>query len=251
MEYTIPYILAFALGIATGSFLNVCIYRIPNKEDIVFKRSHCMSCGNALKWYELIPLVSFALQGGRCRKCKTKLSLQYPLIELCSGLLYVWIAAVCGLNMESVLFCICASVLVVISIIDWRTYEIPLGCNLVIGILGIVRVIIDLAHWYDYVMGFFAVSGLFLLIYWLTKGRGIGGGDIKLMAAAGLLLGWKNILLALAIGSVFGSVIHILLMKIQNKDRVLAFGPYLAMGIFVSMLYGNRMIDWYLALCGL
>ena len=238
----------FLIGISIGSFLNVCIYRIPKKEDIVFERSHCMSCGNVLKWYELIPLFSFLVQGGKCRNCKTKLSVQYPLIELLNGLIYVWIFMAKGFQPESILFCICASVLIVISVTDWRTYEIPFGCNIVIGILGIVRVILDLAHWYDYVIGFFAVSGLFLIIYWITKGRGIGGGDIKLMAATGLLLGWQNILLALMIGSIAGSVIHLTLMKVQGKDRVLAFGPYLALGIFVSMLYGNNLITWYLGM---
>ena len=248
MEYIILYIMIFLIGISIGSFLNVCIYRIPKKEDIVFERSHCMSCGNVLKWYELIPLFSFLVQGGKCRNCKTKLSAQYPLIELLNGLIYVWIFMAKGFQPESILFCICASVLIVISVIDWRTYEIPFGCNIVIGILGIVRVILDLAHWYDYVIGFFAVSGLFLIIYWITKGRGIGGGDIKLMAAAGLLLGWLNILLSLMIGSIAGSVIHLALMKVQGKDRVLAFGPYLAFGIFISMLYGNDIITWYLGM---
>ena len=248
MEYIILYIMIFLIGISIGSFLNVCIYRIPKKEDIVFERSHCMSCGNVLKWYELIPLFSFLVQGGKCRNCKTKLSVQYPLIELLNGLIYVWIFIVKGFCPESILFCICASVLIVISVIDWRTYEIPFGCNIIIGILGIVRVFLNLAHWYDYVIGFFAVSGLFLIIYWITKGRGIGGGDIKLMAAAGLLLGWQNILLSLMIGSIAGSVIHLALMKIQGKDRVLAFGPYLAFGIFISMLYGNDIITWYLGM---
>lgn len=248
MEYIILYIMIFLIGISIGSFLNVCIYRIPKKEDIVFERSHCMSCGNVLKWYELIPLFSFLVQGGKCRNCKTKLSVQYPLIELLNGLIYVWIFMAKGFQPESILFCICASVLIVISVIDWRTYEIPFGCNIVIGILGIVRVILDLAHWYNYVIGFFAVSGLFLIIYWITKGRGIGGGDIKLMAAAGLLLGWQNILLSLMIGSIAGSVIHLALMKVQGKDRVLAFGPYLAFGIFISMLYGNDIITWYLGM---
>lgn len=248
MEYIILYIMIFLIGISIGSFLNVCIYRIPKKEDIVFERSHCMSCGNVLKWYELIPLFSFLVQGGKCRNCKTKLSVQYPLIELLNGLIYVWIFMTKEFQPESILFCICASVLIVISVIDWRTYEIPFGCNIIIGILGIVRVILDLAHWYDYVIGFFAVSGLFLIIYWITKGRGIGGGDIKLMAAAGLLLGWQNILLALMIGSIAGSVIHLTLMKVQGKDRVLAFGPYLAFGIFTAMLYGNEIITWYLGM---
>ena len=246
MEYIIIYTMIFLFGITIGSFLNVCIYRIPKKEDIVSERSHCMSCGNVLKWYELIPLFSFLLQGGKCRNCKVKLSLQYPMIELLNGLVYIWIFVVKGFTAESILFCICASVLIVISVIDWRTYEIPFGCNVIIGILGIIRLILDLAHWYDYVIGFFIVSGLFYIIVLVSKGTAMGGGDVRLMAAAGLLLGWKAIFLSLMIGSVAGSVIHLTLMKVQGRDRVLAFGPYLALGIFVSMLYGEQIIAWYL-----
>ena len=246
MEYIILYTMIFLFGITIGSFLNVCIYRIPKKEDIVSKRSHCMSCGNVLKWYELIPLFSFLAQGGKCRNCKTKLSVQYPLIELLNGLLYVWMFSVHGFTATSILFCICTSVLIVLSVIDWRTYEIPVGCNILIGMLGIVRVILDLAHWYDYVIGFFIVSGLFYIIVLVSKGTAMGGGDVRLMAAAGLLLGWKAIFLSLMIGSVAGSVIHLTLMKVQGRDRVLAFGPYLALGIFVSMLYGEQIIAWYL-----
>lgn len=251
MEYITLYTMIFLFGITIGSFLNVCIYRIPKKEDIVLERSHCMSCGNVLKWYELIPVFSFLFLRGKCRNCGAKLSMQYPMIELLNGILYLLVAAVKGFTIESVLFCICTSVLIVIAVIDWRTYEIPFGCNVIIGILGMVRLVTDLSYWYEYVIGFCVVSGLFLLIYLITKGRGIGGGDIKLMAAAGLLLGWQKILLSLMIGSIAGSVIHLTLMKLKNKERVLAFGPYLALGIFIAMLYGNELINWYLALFGL
>lgn len=247
MEYIFLYIMVFLFGITIGSFLNVCIYRIPKQEDIVLERSHCMSCGNVLKWYELIPLFSFLIQGGKCKNCKAKLSWQYPLIELTNGLLYLWVVIVKGFTIESILFCICTSVLLVLAVIDFRTYEIPFGCNVIIGILGTVRMVTDLSHWYDYAIGFCTVSGLFLLVYLITRGRGIGGGDIKLMASAGLLLGWQNILLSLMIGSIAGSVIHLTLMKLKKKERVLAFGPYLALGIFAAMLYGNEMIKWYLS----
>ena len=112
--------------------------------------------------------------------------------------------------------------------------------------MGIIRLLTDLEHWYVYIIGFFAVSGFLYLLFLITKGRGIGGGDIKLMAAAGLLIGWKNIILALGIGCVLGSIIHIILMKVQNKERVLAFGPYLSLGIYIAMLYGNQIIEWYI-----
>ncbi len=246
MEYILISGILFVFGIFIGSFLNVCIYRIPKKNDIVSERSHCMSCGNVLKWYELFPVLSYLIQGEKCRHCGVKISIQYPLIESLNGCLYVWIFTIHGFALQSILFCLCASTLIVISIIDWRTFEIPVGCNILIGVLGSIQLFLNLAHWYEYVIGFFTVSGLFLIIYWITKGRGIGGGDIKLMAAAGLLLGWQGVLLALAIGAIVGSIIHITLMKVQKKERILAFGPYLSLGIFIAMLYGDLIIEWYL-----
>lgn len=251
MEKLMVMVWVLAFGLVVGSFLNVCIYRFPRGEEVVRKPSHCPNCMSALKWYELIPVFSFLAQGGRCRNCKEKISIQYPAVELLNGVLYLWIVCKIGYQPISILYCLCTSALIVIAVIDFRTYEIPLGCNLFIGALGAARFFVSLADWQEYVIGFFAVSGLFLIIYLITKGKGIGGGDIKLMAAAGLLLGWKHILLALAVGSVAGAVIHIMLMKLKNKNRVLAFGPYLAAGIFIAMVYGDELIDWYLHFCGL
>ena len=239
-------IITITYGILIGSFLNVCIYRIPKGESIVVARSHCMKCGKQIKWYDLVPLVSFLVLRGKCRYCKDKLSWQYPAVEALNGILYGVIVVVNGFNEVSIRYCLATSALLALSIIDWRTFEIPIGFNIFIGILGAVRVITDLGHWYDYVIGFFAVSLFLLILYIATKGRGIGGGDIKLMAAAGLLLGWKLIILSLGLGCLLGSVIHLILMKVQNKDRVLAFGPYLSLGIFISMLYGEQIIDWYI-----
>lgn len=251
MEYIVFDIWIFIFGIVIGSFLNVCIFRLPQGEDIVRKPSHCPHCGQTLKWFELIPLVSFLMQKGKCRSCQKPLSVQYPLVELANGLLYLWIFHVTGYYPVSVLYCLSTSALLVASVVDWRTYEIPPRCSLVIGAMGVFRMLLDLPHWYRYGIGMLTVSGLFLLVYLITRGKGIGGGDIKLMAAAGLLLGWDKILLALAIGSIAGSVIHISLMKLKGKSRMLAFGPYLAVGIFCAMLYGQELIDWYLKFCGL
>ena len=233
-------------GIVIGSFLNVCIYRIPKEESIITNRSHCMECGEQIKWYDLIPLVSYLILGGKCRNCKTKISIQYPLIEFINGLGYAIIVLANGANLTSVLYCLCTSALLALSVIDWRSFEIPVAFNIFIGILGIIRLLTDIEHWHTYVIGFLSVSGFLYLIYLITKGRGIGGGDIKLMAVAGLLIGWKNIILALGLGCVLGSIIHITLMKIQNKDRMLAFGPYLSLGIYISMICGKELISWYL-----
>ena len=242
--------MTFLVGLLIGSFLNVCIYRLPKHEDIVFEPSHCMSCGRRLKWYELIPVFSFLIQGGKCRSCKQKLSVQYPAIELLNGSLYVLVFMLYGMSMQSVIYCLLASVLIVISVIDFRTYEIPLGCNIFILILGIAQVIIDLPHMSQYVIGFFAVSLLLYLVWLISKGRAIGGGDIKFLAAAGLLLGWQKIILAFVLGCVIGSIIHLIRMKVQNVDRTLAFGPYLSIGVLLAALFGERMIGLYLGYLG-
>lgn len=246
METCIVLTICFIYGLLIGSFLNVCIYRIPEKQSVVVVRSHCMSCGKQIKWYDLVPLVSFLILRGKCRYCKAKLSWQYPAVEALNGILYGIIVLVNGFNITSILYCLATSALLALSMIDWRTYEIPPSFNIFIGILGIIRLILDLPHWYNYVIGFVSVSGFLLLIFLVTKGRGIGFGDVKLMAAAGLLLGWKLIILSLGLGCVLGSIIHITLMYVKDKDRVLAFGPYLSLGIFISMLYGEQIIEWYL-----
>lgn len=241
----------FLFGICIGSFLNVCIYRIPLKQDIVKLPSHCMKCERKLKWYELIPLLSFLIQGGKCRGCKTKLSVQYPAIELLNGLLYVLIFYIGGLSYQSLLYCLLASVLIVLSVIDFRTYEIPLGCNIFVFALGVIQVFIDLPHTSKYVIGFFAVSLVLYLTWLISKGRAIGGGDVKLLAASGLLLGWQKIILAFVLSCVVGSVIHLIRMKVKNADRTLAFGPYLSIGVLISALFGDTLIGLYLGYLGL
>ena len=239
------YIIIFLYGIVIGSFLNVCIYRIPKKENIVKVRSHCMSCGHKLQWYELVPLFSYLFQKGRCRKCKAKLSVQYPLVEAANGILYVLIFLCNGVNVDSLLYCLLTSGLLVLSIIDLRTYEIPVGINLYLLALGLIRMGLNYRNWLDHLIGFFAVSIFLYLIILVTKGRGIGGGDMKLMAVCGLFLGWKLIILAFLIGCIIGAVIHTIRMKVTKCDHVLAMGPYLSVGIMIAMLYGNQMINWY------
>ena len=242
------YLVTFIFGICIGSFLNVCIYRIPKKENITTTRSHCFSCGNVIKWYDLIPVISYLFLGGKCRKCKAKLSVQYPVIELLNGLLYCLVYAVLGFEVRTVLMCALTSVLIVIAVIDWRTYEIPFGLNVFIAVLGVFNLVYHYTDWVNYLAGALSVSGFLLIVYLVTKGRGIGGGDIKLMAAAGLFLGYKNIVLAFVIGCVLGSVIHLLRMKVSKAEHVLAFGPYLAAGIFIAGLWGEKILKVYLSL---
>ncbi len=242
------YALVFIYGVVLGSFLNVCIYRIPSGESIVTVPSHCMKCGYKLKWYDLVPLLSYLFLRGRCRQCKTKISPQYFIVELLNGVLWVVTFLFCGIEWMSVIYCLFISVLVVISVIDWRTFEIPIGLNIAILVLGVIATVLDAfqGQLALHLIGFFAISAPLLLIYLVTKGRGIGGGDIKLMAAAGLLVGWKLAIVAFILGCLFAVVIHIARMKISKKDHVLAFGPYLSAGLLFAVWFGGKIIDIYI-----
>lgn len=256
----IPLVLpiVFLYGIVIGSFLNVCIYRIPLGESVAKERSHCMQCGHQLSWYELIPLVSWVVLRGKCRKCHAKISAQYPVVEALNGILYVVIFYVHGfteelsvvydisLIAESVIYCLMTSALIVLTVIDERTGEIPVGINIFLLVLGIAETVLAHEVWLSHIIGMVVVSGFLELIYLLSKGSAIGGGDIKLMAAAGLILGWEKIVLAFFIGCILGSVIHLTRMKLTKADHVLAFGPYLSAGIFVAAVWGTQLIHFYI-----
>ena len=242
------YIIVFVFGITVGSFLNVCIYRIPAHESIVTGPSHCMSCGRRLRWYELFPLFSYLVLRGRCATCKARISPQYPLVEAGNGLAWVLVFWRIGSGPVAILACLLFSALLVLSVIDARTRRIPSGVTTFLFVLGAARVFFDFPNWSLYGIGFIAVSVPLGLIWLITRGRGIGGGDIKLMAACGLFLGWKCIILALFVGCVLGSVIHLSLMAAKKVGRSLAFGPYLSAGIFLSLLWGDAALTWYLGL---
>lgn len=162
--------------------------------------------------------------------------------------LYLLILYQKGKNVDSMIYCLFTTALLLLSIIDLITYEIPIQINLFIGALGIINVITDLDHIISYLIGFFCVSGFLYIIYIITKGKGIGGGDIKLMAVSGLILGFPNIIAAFLLGCILGSIIHTIRCKVSKANHVLAFGPYLSVGLFLSMLYGDQIISWYLSL---
>ena len=239
------------LGLCVGSFCNVLIFRLPKGEEFVRTPSHCMACGHRLRWFELVPVVSWLAQGGKCRSCGVKLSAQYPIVEALNGgawLLAAWLFR--GEPVRAVLYSALFSLLTVVAVIDWRTFEIPNGLNLAIFLLGVVQLVVDRGNWKLYLIGMCSVSLLFLLLWFITHGNGLGMGDVKLMAAAGLLLGWPRILLAMILGSVSGAIIHTIRMR-RGAGRKLAFGPYLSAGIWVAALFGERLIGAYLGLFGL
>ncbi len=238
-------------GLCVGSFLNVLIYRLPKGEEFVKTPSHCMTCGHSLSWYENIPLVSWLVQGGKCRHCGVKLSAQYPIVEALNGAMWLLTGILYwGDWLTVALYCGLFSMLLTLTVIDWRTFTIPNGVNLTIFILGLVRLVTDLGNWPLYVIGMLSVSLVFVLLYILTRGNGLGMGDIKLVGAAGLLIGWQNMLLAVLVGSVSGAVIHSIRMR-GGEGHKLAFGPYLAAGIWLAALAGGPIISAYLGLFGL
>lgn len=244
----LPYIVIFIFGTVIGSFLNVCIYRMPLGESVVTGPSHCMACGARLHWYDMVPVWSWLVLGGKCRSCKAGISAQYPIIEAANGALYVLICAVKGLTWVSMTECLMASALLTLSVIDWRTYEIPWKINGFLALLGAAALWLDRGNTADHIVGAFCVSGFLLILYLLSRGRAIGGGDIKLMAACGLILGWQEILLGFVLGCIIGSVIHLIRMKVEGEGHVLAMGPYLSAGIMLSALWGKAWISSYLAL---
>ena len=245
--YYIAYIIIFLYGIVVGSFLNVCILRIPQGKSIVTERSHCMTCGYRLKWYDMFPVFSYIFLRGRCRQCGEKISLQYPLIEALNGILWMISFAAFGFTWDTVLVSFLMSALLVLSVIDFRTYEIPFSINVFIGILGIIRLVVNNENRMELIAGLFVISLPLLLLFYISGGKAIGGGDVKLMAAAGLFVGWKMIILAFILGCFYGSVIHIIRMKVQGEGKVLAMGPYLSMGIATALVFGNRVIEWYMS----
>ncbi len=246
-----PLLLLTLLGLCVGSFCNVLIFRLPEGEKFVKTPSHCMTCGHKLHWYELIPLASWLLQKGRCRACGARISPQYPIVEALSGAAYLAAGLLQrGSLLQIALCCALFSLLLTLAVIDWRTFEIPNGLNLAIAVLGVIQLVFDWSNWALYLIGLCCVSAVFLLLHLVTSGQGIGLGDVKLMAAAGLLLGWQRILLATLLGSVLGSVIHLIRMS-RGAGRRLAFGPYLAAGIWLSALFGEPIIAAYLSLLGL
>ena len=189
------YIVIFLYGIVIGSFLNVLIYRIPKKENIVTTRSHCMNCGYQLRWYDLVPLFSYLALGGRCRKCKAHISAQYPIIEALNGVLYLLVFWKFGMSVDSLVYCLLFSALLALSVIDFRTYEIPVGFNLFLLALGLIHGAFHYTQWLDFLIGFLCVSVFLLILYYATGGRAIGGGDVKLMGACGFVLGvWPGLI---------------------------------------------------------
>ena len=242
--------LILILGLLIGSFLNVCIYRIQREESIVFPPSHCTSCGYNLKAVDLIPLISYVLLKGKCRKCKKKISIRYPIVELINGVMYMVLFLKFGLSYTFIFSAIFFSLLLVISLIDLESKEIYFS-TIIFGL--IVAIFYSLVEYFVFhgniisnVIGGFLGYGIIMLIVILTGG--MGEGDAEIAGICGLFLGIQGIVLALFIAVVTGGIVGstILLLKLKDKKAEIAFGPYIALGTTICMLYGSKIIDFYL-----
>lgn len=248
---TILYLYIFVIGIVIGSFLNVVIYRVPKELSFVKGRSFCPHCQAPIKGYHNVPVFSYLWLRGKCADCGEPISIRYPLVELFAGLMAILIFAVYGFSFQWLVVFSAGAILICITLIDFDTMTIPNGLVLALMApallsffffpqLGILSRVIGIV-----------VISLPMLILVLFIPDAFGGGDIKLMAVAGFMLGWGNTLLAAFIGLLLGGAVAVSLLARKTKDKHMAFGPYLCIGIMTALLFGDIIIQWYFSLFGL
>ena len=239
----------FILGTLIGSFLNVVVYRVPREESLSFPPSHCPSCNTRLKAYDLVPVVSYLFLGGKCRTCKTAISIRYPLVEMLTGLLFLVTV------MEALKYLIVIALLLPVALIDYDHTIIPDRLNVGIFLTALSFLLLEvylgnaafrdlLNPLYGMVLG----GGFFLFIAVVTKGA-MGGGDIKLMAALGFLFGTANTLLLMFLSFIIGGALSslLLLLKIKKRKDYIPFGPFICVSAFIVIFWGNQILNWYLS----
>ena len=242
-------ILVFILGLCIGSFLNCVIYRLEQEKSLK-GRSFCPRCKHQLSWQDLFPIFSYLFLRGKCRYCKDKISIHYPIVELATALLFLTIFnyfQTANFVMLVFLFYI-ASALVIIFVYDVKHLEIPDKVLFpAIFITLAYRLFVDVALLPNYLLAVVIASGFFLIIFLISKGKWMGFGDVKLAALMGLLLGINNVLVALFIAFFLGAIIGIILMVFKQKGlkSEIPFGPFLITGIFLALFYGQQIINWY------
>jgi leader peptidase (prepilin peptidase)/N-methyltransferase len=248
-------IFAFIFGAAVGSFLNVCICRIPQGASVVSPPSHCPACDYRIPFYDNIPLVSWLLLRGKCRSCSAPISPQYPLVELITALLTLFLFMRFGPTFPFVVLFLFGAALVVITFIDLEHYIIPDVISLSGIVIGFAcSFFIPSLGWLNSLLGILVGGGSLYLVatlYQMFTGKeGMGGGDIKLLAMMGAFFGWKAIPFIVFTSSLVGSVIGVAVMIVQKKDAKLAipFGPFLALGAILYIFFGRQVLHWYLTL---
>ncbi|MFO7153741.1 MAG: prepilin peptidase [Caldicoprobacter oshimai] len=246
-------LLIITLGLFVGSFLNVCIYRIPRGESIALPGSRCPHCGIRLKPLDLVPVLSFVFLKGRCRYCRQPISWLYPVVELLTALLIWLVYEVYDITPTAAYYVVIVCILTVVAFIDLEYQVIPNG--LVLSLIGTglgFKLLDGGAGFIDGLYGLVAGGGSLLLIAvvssLLFRKEGMGGGDIKLMAAIGWCLGWRLVLLSFVISIYIGGLISLLLLvfKVKKRGDYIPYGPFIVMATVVSMLWGDGVISWYI-----
>ena len=245
-------------GLIFGSFANVAIHRIPKGMSLFRPGSHCPHCKQKIKWHDNLPLISYLILRGRCRHCQKKISFRYVFLEGLTGILWLASYLAFGLTPLAIISCFVLLAFIILAMIDIDTFEIPDGINIFLALLGVISMFVapikGISHCCYKSRLFSLLSSLLLLLLFYVSGRLskkelIGGGDLKLLIAAGLFLGWELQLLGLVFASLIGVLVEIpyrLLSKKSLKAR-LPFGPYLAMGFSLALFFGLRFLEWYLA----
>lgn len=246
-------ILIAVLGLTIGSFLNVLIYRLPRKIPLIAGRSRCPGCDTRIKWYQNIPLISYLFLAGKCANCKKRISVRYPLVEALNALSYLYFYWQFGLTYEFAVFSFLLTMLLVIFFIDLDFQIIPdvitlpgilfgLALSFLPGGIGIYSALIGL------LVGGGSLFLIAILGDWLFKKESMGGGDIKMAAMLGAFLGWEKILLIFISSSVIGLVVSIIIMCFSaklRKERMIPFGPFLAIAAVLAISYGDQIISFY------
>ena len=236
------------LGLLIGSFLNVCIYRLPQNKSVVTPSSHCAICSTHLNPWDLIPVLSYLLTQGHCRYCGTRFSSRYPMIELLTAVLFVCCFQIFGLSLQLIKALILTSFLLIITFIDYDHQLILDNVLLWFSLSGVaINLWMNSLSVGDMFFASLLGGGLLFLIAVLSRG-GMGDGDIKFAVALGLWLDWQCVLLALFIAFVLGGIgsLLLLLLKLKSRKDFIPFGPFIALGTLITVLYGNKIFSLYL-----
>lgn len=246
-------LISIIFGAMVGSFLNVCIYRVPREESIVTPGSHCPNCKTPIRFYDNIPLISYLLLGGKCRYCQKPISLQYPIVEGITALSSLFLFIRFGISLSYFIYFAFISALIVITVIDLYHQIIPDVISLPgIGVGLLASLAMPNISFWESLIGMISGGGVLFLVatgyQWLFKREGMGGGDVKLLAMIGAFLGWKAVILTILLSSLIGSIVGVVLILIEGKDfkYAIPFGPFLSLGAAISLFFGEDLIGWYL-----
>jgi len=257
MLYSPPemMLIVFAAGLCIGSFLNVCIYRIPESRSIVTPPSSCPSCGYRIRYYDNIPVISYLFLLGKCRQCGVRISPRYPLVELLTGFFALAVYFRFGLSLQALAYFAFIATLIVITFIDIDHRIIPNAISLPgIPIFFAASFAVPSLTWLDALLGILIGGGILYAVAWtylfFTKREGMGGGDIKLLAMMGGMIGWKGVFFTIFVSSAIGTVTGLAIMAATRKNMKLAvpFGPFLALGAVIYIFFGQELILWYFRL---